>query len=268
MSDAVREWRIRYLAHNRLPRPATILLPARYGPGKPTPPLPLVIAIHGRNTGEKLTARLWDGLPARGNFAVIAPAGMGRRIPYCSWGYSGQINDLARMPSIADNALTWLRIDYDRIYACGGSMGGHETLLLLGQHPKMLAGAVSIDGVTNFYTRYADFALSWRTRGLQILARYEVGGTPRTNPEGYVLRSPTHWLPQIAESTTPLQIWWSTADLIVEDQIHQSAHFYNELKKIKKHGKLESVVGLWDHMSQMKERKIPEAMAWLGLLDV
>jgi poly(3-hydroxybutyrate) depolymerase len=268
MSDAVREWPIRYLAHNRVPRPALLVLPARYGPNKPTPPLPLVIAIHGRNTGEKLTARLWDTLPGRGNFAVIAPAGMGRRVPYCSWGYRGQIDDLARMPSIADNALTWLNIDRSKIYSVGGSMGGHETLLLLGQHPKLLAGAVCIDGVTNFFRRYDDFALSWRTRGLQILARFEVGGTPRTNPEGYVLRSPTHWLRQIAGSAVPLQIWWSVADLIVEDQVHQSAHFFKELKKIRKHGRLESRTGLWAHMSQMRERKIPEAAVWLGLLPL
>jgi poly(3-hydroxybutyrate) depolymerase len=266
MSDAVREWRIRYLAHNRVPRPASILLPGEYGPNKPTPRLPLVIAIHGRNTGEKLTASLWDGLPARGGFAVIAPGGMGRRIPYCSWGYRGQIDDLARMPSIADNALTWLRIDTNRVYACGGSMGGHETLLLLGQHPKLLAGAVAIDGVTNFYSRYYDFALSFQTRGLQALARFEVGGTPKTNPVGYVLRSPTHWLRQIAESAVPLQIWWSIADLIVEDQVHQSAHFFKEVKKLRKRGRLEARTGLWSHMSQMRERKIPEAMEWLGLL--
>jgi pimeloyl-ACP methyl ester carboxylesterase len=37
--------------------------------------------------------------------------------------------------------------------AVGGSMGGHETLLLLGQYPKLLAGAVAFDSVTNFYRR-------------------------------------------------------------------------------------------------------------------
>ena len=147
-------------------------------------------------------------------------------------------------------------------------MGGHETLLLLGQHPELLAGAVCIDGVTNFYTRYYDFALSWRTKGLQALARLEVGGTPKTNPEGYVLRSPTHWLQQIADSEVPLQIWWSLADLIVEDQVHQSAHFFDELKKLRKQGRLEAKTGFWAHMSQMRERKIPEAAAWLGLLPV
>lgn len=267
MSDAVKEWPIRYLAHNRIARSATVLVPAQYGPGKPTPRLPLVISPHGRSSGGKYNASLWDGLPGRGRFAVISPDGMGRRMPYHSWGYRGQINDLARMPSIAHGALPWLRVDDSRIYAVGGSMGGQETLLLLGQHPKLLAGAVSIDGVTNFYRRYFDFALSFRTKGLQVLARTEVGGTPNTNVPGYVLRSPTHWIRQIAESKVPLQVWWSLADLIVEDQLHQSAHFFNEVKKVRKRGRLEAVTGHWSHMSQMRERKLPEAAAWLGLLE-
>ena len=266
MGDAIREWPIRYLAHNRMPRAATIVLPAEYGPGRPTPPLPLVISPHGRSSGGRFNATLWDRLPGRGKFALISPDGMGRRMPYHSWGYPRQIDDLARMPSIAEGALPWLRIDFGKIYAAGGSMGGQETLLLLGQHPKLLAGAVSIDGVTNFYRRYYDFALSFRTRGLQAVARVEVGGTPSTNTVGYVLRSPTHWLRQIADSAVPLQVWWSLADLIVEDQLHQSAHFFKEVKRLRRRGRLEAVTGHWSHMSQMRERKLPEAAAWLGLL--
>jgi poly(3-hydroxybutyrate) depolymerase len=266
VSDAVRNWSIRYLAHNRTPQPATVVVPAEYGPNRRTPPLPLVIAPHGRGNSAAYTASLWDGLPGRGGFAVIAPSGMGRRLPFYSWGYHRQIDDLARMPSIAEGALPWLRINTNRIYCVGGSMGGQETLLMLGQHPKMLAGAVAIDPVTNFYRRYYDFALSPLTRGLQAIARVEVGGTPKTNPAGYVLRSPTHWLPQVAKSGKPLQLWWSLADLIVEDQIHQTAHYYEELKRLKPRGRVQPVTGLWAHMSQLKERKLPAAAKFLGLI--
>jgi pimeloyl-ACP methyl ester carboxylesterase len=76
---------------------------------------------------------------------------MGRKLPLASWGWRGQIADLARMPEIVHAELPWLRVDRRRIYAVGGSMGGHETLLLLGQYPKLLAGAVAFDSVTNFY---------------------------------------------------------------------------------------------------------------------
>ena len=199
MSDGIKRLNIRYRAQPAH-RPAVVLLPARYGPGRPTPPLPLVISPHGRNVRAATNASKWSDLPARGDFAVVCPGGMGRRLPLHSWGWRGQIADLSRMPEIVRSALPWLRVDKGRIYAVGGSMGGHETLLLLGQYPKLLDGAVAFDSVTNFYLRYNDFARSPGGRAAQALARVEVGGTPRTNPRGYVLRSPTHWLPAIAQS--------------------------------------------------------------------
>jgi poly(3-hydroxybutyrate) depolymerase len=267
MAAGVREWSIRYRAHNGLPRPAIVLVPSRYGPARPSPPLPLVISPHGRGVRPLLNARVWGDLPARGDFAVVCPGGMGRRLPLHSWGYRRQIDDLARMPSIVRARLPWLRINGRRVYALGGSMGGHETLLLLGQYPRLLAGAAAFDSVTNFYRRYRDFGFSVRTRGLQLLARIEVGGTPRTNPEGYVLRSPTHWLEQIARSGVPLQLWWSLADAIVTDQVHQSQHFHAELRRLGPRGPVEAVTGFWRHSAAMRhDTQLPQAVRWFGLL--
>jgi len=266
MSDAVRLTSIRYRAHNRVWRGAILVAPAEFGPGRRSPPLPLVISPHGRGVRAVTNARSWGGLPARGRFAVICPAGMGRRLPLHSWGFPGQISDLARMPDILHASVPWLRIDRRRIYAVGGSMGGQETLLLLGQHPQLLAGAVAIDSVTNFLRRYADFALSNRTRGLQALARVEVGGTPRTNPAAYVLRSPTHWIRNVARSGVPLQIWWSLADAVVQDQIHQSAHYFRELKTLRPRGRVESFTGFWSHSQAFGTVQLPGAARWLGLL--
>jgi pimeloyl-ACP methyl ester carboxylesterase len=263
---ATKRWTFRYRAHNRAPRPAIVLLPAQYGPNRPTPPLPIVISPHGRGVRPGLNADLWGDLPGIGHFAVVCPGGMGRRLPLHSWGWKGQISDLARMPGTVRAGLPWVRIDTDRIYALGGSMGGHETLLLLGQYPKVLAGAVAMDPVTNFYRRYWDFGLAPRTRGLQVLARFEVGGTPKTNPTAYVLRSPTHWLRDIAKSRVPLQLWWSLADQIILDQVHQTAHFYEQLRKLKPKGKVDAVTGHWNHSAQMREQ-IPIALRFLGLLD-
>jgi poly(3-hydroxybutyrate) depolymerase len=267
VSEAVREWSVRYRAHNGVPRPAIVLVPREYGPGRPTPKLPLVISPHGRGVRPLLNARLWGDLPALGGFAVVCPGGMGRRLPLHSWGYRRQIDDLARMPSIVEATLPWLRVDPGRISALGGSMGGHETLLLLGQHPRLLDRAVAFDSVTNFFRRYADFGRSLRTKGLQALARLEVGGTPASNPTGYVLRSPTHWVDPIARSGVPLQLWWSLADAIVVDQIHQSAHFYDELRRRSPRAEVSAVTGYWAHSSEMRhDTQLPEAVRWLGLL--
>lgn len=177
---------------------------------------------------------------------MICPGGMGRRLPLHSWGWRGQINDLARMPSILRAARPWLRIDARRTYAVGGSMGGQETLLLLGQHPRSLAGAVAFDSVTDFPLRYGQFARIRNGEGLAGTCPHR-GGTPRTNPEGYVLRSPTHWIGEVASSGVPFQLWWSDADEIVVDQRTQSEKFFKDLQKLRPRGRVEKVTGSWSH---------------------
>lgn len=268
MSGATRQWGVRYRAHNRLPRPAIVLVPAEYGPKRPTPPLALVIAPHGRGVSATMNARSWGDLPGRGHFVVICPGGMGRRLPLHSWGWRGQIDDLARMPAIVRATLPWVRLDPRRIYAVGGSMGGQETLLLLGRHPRLLAGAVAFDSVTNFYRRYFDFARIRGGRRLQALARLEVGGTPRTNTEGYVLRSPSHWVRQVADSGVSLQLWWSDADEIVVDQDTQSGKFFRDLNRLRPSGRVEKVTGSWSHTAESFVRlQLPGAVHWLGLAE-
>jgi hypothetical protein len=122
VSDAVKHWGIRYRAHNGVSRWAVVVVPAQYGPRNLPPALPLVISPHGRGVRARTNARLWGDLPAQGGFAVICPGGMGRRLPLHSWGWRGQINDLARMPSILRAARPWLRIDTRRMYAVGGRL--------------------------------------------------------------------------------------------------------------------------------------------------
>jgi len=267
VSGDVRQWGLRYGAANGVLRWTVVIAPARYGPGSPSPPIPLVISPHGRGVRARMNARLWGRLPALGDFAVVCPGGMGRRLPLHSWGWRGQIDDLARMPSILRASRPWLEIDQQRVYAVGGSMGGQETLLLLGQHPGLLAGAVAFDSVTDFGLRYEQFARSPRGRTLQALARMEVGGTPRTDPRAFVLRSPAHWIREVASSGVPLQIWWSDADEIVVNQHTQSGRFFKELKELNPRGRVEKVTGSWSHTAKSyAQLQLPGAVAWLGLI--
>jgi poly(3-hydroxybutyrate) depolymerase len=265
---AVKHWGLRYRAHNGVPRWAVVVAPGRYSSGNPSPPLPLVISPHGRGVRARTNARMWAELPEQGDFVVICPGGMGRRLPLHSWGWRGQISDLARMPAILRAARPWLRFDPDRVYAVGGSMGGQETLLLLGRHPQLLAGAVAFDSVTDFHRRYGDFAeLGARGRALQALARMEVGGTPSTKPEEYRLRSPIRYLDEIARSGVPLQVWWSDADEIVTGQEHQSGRFFTELRARDPRGRLVKVTGSWSHTAESYRRlQLPGAVRWLGLV--
>lgn len=275
---AVRAWEIQYTAHNGVERQAVMLLPAWYGPQN-NPALPLVISPHGRNGTGRGNAKYWGQLPAIGRFAVINPDGMGRRLPLKSYAYKGQIDDLARMPELARVALPWLRIDTERIYALGSSMGGHETLMLVARYPELLAGAVAMDSVTNLSRRYyqlpdvpCDRACLKRWGKpyglvLQAAMRAEVGGTPEDATQAYTGRSPLENADKIAFSGVRLQIWWSNADRIVTDQKHQSRAFFRELKRLNPCAPISAYAGGWEHSKEMKaDALLPIALADLGLL--
>jgi pimeloyl-ACP methyl ester carboxylesterase len=278
-ANRVRMWTIHYRAHNGARRAATVVLPAWYG-RKNHPRIPLVISPHGRGLSGRANARVWGTLPARGEFAVVSPSGHGRKLPRHSWGYSGQINDLARMPVILRRTLPWLRIDQQQIFAVGGSMGGQEALLLLARRPGLLAGVAVFDAVVDMTLQYRRFRhlrcskacrKSWVKpigHGLRELARREVGGMPKKRPMAYRLRSPLTYVRAIAASCVPLQIWWSVADRIVTAEERQSAKLFWKIRELNPIAPVTAYVGFWRHTRAMHARtRLPIALAGLGLLD-
>jgi pimeloyl-ACP methyl ester carboxylesterase len=275
----VRAWTIQYRAHNGAHRGATVILPAWYG-RRNNPRIPLVISPHGRGLTGWANAKIWGNLPARGRFAVVSPGGQGRRLPRHSWGYSGQIEDLARMPVILRRTLPWLRIDRRRVFAVGGSMGGQETLLLLARHPGLLAGAAVFDAVVDFTVQYRRFRhLKCNTLcrrrwvkplgdGLRELARYEVGDMPKKRPTAYRVRSPITYVGAIATSCVPLQIWWSVADQVVTAEERQSSKLFWTIRRLNPNAPVTAYVGFWRHTVAMHARSnLPIALVGLGLLD-
>ena len=275
---AVRTWPFEYTAHNGTTRNAYVVLPARYGPEN-NAPLPVIISPHGRNANGLSNTRYFGDLPARGRFAVISPDGMGRRFGLKSYAFKGQIDDLARMPRLAMEALPWLRLDLDRVYALGSSMGGQETLMLVARHPDLLAGAAAMDSVTNLSRRYGQLpdlscdATCLRRWGkpyglvLQKAMRDEVGGTPSASPKRYDARSAHAWAQTIATAGVPLQIWWSSRDLVVSDQKHQSWALFRELKRLNACAPISAYAGRWPHSQEMRASELlPIALHKLGLL--
>jgi poly(3-hydroxybutyrate) depolymerase len=264
--SAVQVLQISYRAHDGLPRRAYVILPAWYGPEN-HPPIPLVISPHGRGVGARANIRRWGDLPARGGFAVINPEGQGRTLTLFSWGDPGEIRDLARMPWIAERALPWLRIDPDRVYAFGASMGGQETLLLVARFPRLLAGAAAFDAPANMAARYRAFDQLPFGDGLQRLARLEIGGTPSSDPNGYEIRSPLDWARKLAFSGVPLQIWWSQRDRIVTDQEHESGRLYRNIKRLNPAAPVTQFVGIWAHTTEMTAHGyLPYALSRFGLM--
>src|SRR5690242_16894660 len=238
----VRTIQIEYRTHDGYRRAAYVLVPDWYGPDR-HPRLPLVISPHGRGVSADANADHWGDLPALGSFAVVNPEGQGRRFARFSWGYPGQVDDLARMPEIVRQKVPWLRIDSSRIYAFGASMGGQESLLLLGRHPSLLEGVAAFDPVTDMAKRYWDFRRlgcnrrclqQWGSplgNGLRLKAREEIGGAPRSARRAYALRSPMAYVRRIARSGVPLQLWWSTRDRVVNPR-DQSVPFVRALRRL------------------------------------
>jgi len=253
---------IHYRAHDGQLRPAWLLLPVGYD-GKH--PLPLVISPHGRGVGAAANMRIWGDLPGEGGFAVINPAGEGRRLHQYSWGYRGQIDDLARMPQIVE--AHGVRVDPSRIYAVGGSMGGQETLLLAALHPHLLAGAVAFDPATDMRRRYDDFAHMKGGAVLQALARTEIGGTPAQVPAAYAARSPDTFAARLARADIPIQLYWSTQDRIIRDQRLETQRLALSLRQDDDEARLWDFTGAWQHTAEMRaSRRLPRALARFGLL--
>jgi pimeloyl-ACP methyl ester carboxylesterase len=251
--------RIDYRAHNGVMRPAWLLLPAGYDGS----PIPLVISPHGRGVGASQNADLWGDLPGEGNFAVINPSGEGRRTRFYSWGDPGEIDDLARMPQVAEAH----GVNVSRVYAIGGSMGGQETLLLVARDPQLLSGAVAFDPATDMERRYRDFAALPDGHTLQRLARLEVGGTPATDPRAYELRSPDDYVRRIAFSGVPLQLYWSRADRIISDQVSETGALAERIHALNPAEKVWDFHGDWMHTAEMRPmRRLPRALARFGLL--
>jgi pimeloyl-ACP methyl ester carboxylesterase len=277
-SAAVRTVVIHYRTHKGHDRLAYVLLPASYRAGDGSA-LPLVISPHGRGATGRSNATFWGDLPALGNFVVVNPDGMGRRLKRFSYGYRGEIDDLARMPDVLERALPWLRIDRTRIYALGSSMGGQETLLLVARHPHLLAGAAAMDSVTDLGRRYRQLLqvpcdrkclARWgepRGANLQSVMRREVGGRPDQAPGAYAARSPLALAERIASSGVRLQVWWSSEDRIVVDQAHQSGALFRELRRLNPCAPTTAYAGRWQHSTEMRSTSLlPLALIDFGLL--
>jgi poly(3-hydroxybutyrate) depolymerase len=241
------------------------VLPSWYGKRR-HPAVPLVISPHGRGVDGRYNLRFWGAIAARGPFAVVAPDGQGRRLgPAYSWGYRGQIDDLARMPMLATRAFRWLRIDTKRIYAIGDSMGAQEALLLAAR--MRLAGVAAFDPVSDMAARYRAWGVTPGEMDLPAKARLEFGGTPSSAPRLYSVRSPIAYARAIAESRTPVQLWWSSKDAVITDHSVQSLRFYDRLVAL--HARVARVVGDWAHGHAMHpETNLPAALACFGLIPV
>jgi poly(3-hydroxybutyrate) depolymerase len=255
-----------YVSSVGVQRTAYLVVPRWYGPRR-HPAIPLVISPHGRGVDGAYNLRFWGDMAGKGGFALVSPDGEGRKLALYSWGYPGQIDDLARMPTFVRSAFPWLTVDPHRIYAIGSSMGGQEVLLLAARKDLHLAGVAAFDPVTNMAARYRRWPVTPGEQRLPARARIEFGGTPSEAPAAYAARSPDSYLTAIARSRIPIQLWWSHRDRVVTDQAQETGAFYRRLIRAAPNAPVQEIVGYWQHAHEMHaQTQLPAALACFGLV--
>lgn len=182
---------------------------------------PLMIVSHAAGYSAEDTAAYWGDLPSRRGFIAVFPVGHGRKLDLYSFGWQGQISDLAQMPEIVDGI--GYKVDPQRIFAAGVSMGAQESLLLAGMYPELISGVAAFSALT-------DLGLVHAHEGpLSQTIEDEAGGAPDALPEDYALRSPISFHATI--SRVPTLLCWDPNDEIVPAQSEDhSGKLYRAIK--------------------------------------
>lgn len=209
-------------------------------------PTPLILAphpatwsaaenFHGGAADTVVHHHGWRGVAERHGVIVVAPETVGRATPLTSLGYEGALDD--SMAAIEAVKAIGYRVDPDRVYACGLSMGGQEALLHVARNPGFFAGAVAFNPWVDLIAWYEDFCVSPHYADLagdpamDELYRREIGGTPAEAPEAYRARSPIAFADRLTD--TPLLIYWSHLDDIVPNQAtRQSMALHRAIKAL------------------------------------
>ena len=218
---------------------AVLRLPRRTARGR----LPIIFAPHpfswsvdddyyGGCSGLKAARHSgWRGVPSELGVAVLQPFGHHRAVEWCSMGYAGVIRDVPAWIDVVDDAVG---IDRDRVYGCGLSMGGLESLLAAAHHPRLFAAVFAFNPVVDARAWYEDLARTesaeLRAEGSDTLIAREVGGLPNEIPGAWAERSVFGAIDGLR--TMPTTIWWSRVDLVVPRQAERHGkHLYDELKR-------------------------------------
>lgn len=172
----------------------------------------------------------WRGLASKYNVMVAIPLGHGRVYDRMSLAHEGQIQDLSKFPGM----LELMEYKINKVYAGGISMGGMETLTLVGKFPKIFSAAFSYNGIADLSAWYEDVVDNKTDKKLQDmevpkLVFEEIGYTPDKNKEEYLKRSAVNHIKNL--SGIPLMIYWSSMEsIVVNQQTKQSKMLADKIK--------------------------------------
>ncbi|HSA62516.1 MAG TPA: prolyl oligopeptidase family serine peptidase [Nitrospiraceae bacterium] len=175
--------------------------------------------------------RGYFGLADKYQILIAMPHGHQHREDLCSLAGPEQIEDMAYLiRSLSDFGYS---VDRSRVYACGLSMGGQETLVLAGKHPDQITAVVAFNPIVDLAAWHEELATSTvleiREYDTATRIAHEVGGTPGEVPEKYTERSATHYIEGLAQ--VPTLAFWSDCEIIIPRQL--TRHTYPLYQRVK-----------------------------------
>lgn len=176
----------------------------------------------------------WSGLSEKYQSIIVFPLGHGRFYEKISLGWQAQIEDFIQIPEILKSC--GLKIDENKLFICGLSMGGMEALTAMGMYPGIFKAGFSFNGVVNLRKWFEDIInknVDKKLSEMDVdkLVINEVGGSPEIIPLEYDKRSAINYINNLSKAN--LMIYWSSRDSAVPNQeAYQGKRLYDLIKKV------------------------------------
>ena len=231
--------------------------PAMFRAAEGTRPRPLLVALHTWSFDHSTQYEKFAAYCEQNNWNFIFPEFRGPNWWPDACGSDFVVSDLEdAVRFVCANA----KVDKQRIYLCGGSGGGHCSMLLAGRRPDLWAAVSSWCPITDIRNWHAQSAAV-----NQVYYKHSeivCGGNPETDAAAYkqaILRSPISWIPNAAE--LPLSINCGIHDGHPGSgsvPICQSIDAFNVLAKPEDRIPVKDIVYMLDHES------VPKHLLWRG----
>lgn len=165
--------------------------------------VPLLVALHTWSYGyESEWPWKWAKEQcAKRGWALVYPHFRGSNDKPSASGSDLAVQDVVDAVNYAKREAA---IDEDRVYICGGSGGGHMSLLMAGRHPELWAGVMAACPISDLSKWFHDCIRL--NRGYWKMIYDSCGGTPWERKEDYARRSPVTWLARAKAANVPVQI--------------------------------------------------------------
>ena len=172
-----------------------------------TKPVPLVVGLHtwSLDVHRDKHFQSLQREARRLGWALVGPNFRGPNSTPQACGSDLAVQDIVDAVEYAKSAV---KIDSSRIYIIGGSGGGHMTLLMVGRHPEMFAGAAAFCPIADLSRWHGESLEKHPGRGARYARMMEAacGGSPADKKDEYAHRSPLTWLRRAKEVGVPVYV--------------------------------------------------------------